>query len=179
MQDGTSARCWTSYATLRWALIPVIAAHNFEEWLTFPVYGEAASVLASRLGVEFAAPAWGTLQAALILVTVIPALIVVWASTGRQHRTKDLVLCAVASIFLVNVFVPHLPAAIAIGGYTPGLLTAVGINLWFVPSLLMAAVREQVLPAKVVWRAVAIGALALPVGIIGTLAVSSILVDRF
>lgn len=177
MSNG--ARSWPSYATLRWALIPAIAAHNFEEWLTFPIYGETAHVLASRLGIPFAAPSWGTLQLALVLVTVVPALLVVWASIGRQHRLKDFAVCAVAAIFLVNVFVPHLPAAIAAGGYTPGLLTAVGINLWFVPLLLTVAVREQVLSAKLARRAVAVGALALPAGIIGALTLSNVLARTF
>jgi hypothetical protein len=167
------------YATLRWALIPVVAAHNFEEWLTFPIYGETMQVLATRAGIKFDAPPWERLQFALIVVTILPALVTVWASTGRQHWLKDFAVCSVASILLANVFIPHVPAAIAAGGYAPGLVTAVAINLPFVLLLLRAAVREQILPKRLVWRAVAVGAITLPLGVVGALTMSNVLLQLF
>ncbi len=179
MMDGAAGHNRTHYAVLRWALIPVIVAHNFEEWLTFPHYGNTAHALASRAGIKFDAPSWETVQLALILVTVVPTLIVVWASTGRQQWWKDFAVCAVASVFLANVFVPHLPAAFAAGGYAPGLVTAVAINLPFVLLLLTTAARERVLPMKLVRRAVVVGAITLPVSIFTTLALSSVLVGLF
>ncbi len=36
------------YPKLRWLLIPVVTAHNFEEWLTFPRSGATAFVLTKQ-----------------------------------------------------------------------------------------------------------------------------------
>jgi Protein of unknown function with HXXEE motif len=44
---------------------------------------------------------------------------------------------------LVNALVPHIPATLVFGEYTPGLVTAVLINLPVMGILVFQAVREQ------------------------------------
>ncbi len=44
---------------------------------------------------------------------------------------------------LANVFIPHIPATLAFGEYTPGVVTAVLVNLPVMSLLLFKAVREQ------------------------------------
>jgi hypothetical protein len=44
---------------------------------------------------------------------------------------------------LVNVLIPHVPATLVFGAYTPGVVTAVLINLPLMSILLFKAVREQ------------------------------------
>ena len=44
---------------------------------------------------------------------------------------------------LLNVFVPHVPATIALRMYTPGVVTAVFVNLPVMALLAIRAVREQ------------------------------------
>lgn len=44
---------------------------------------------------------------------------------------------------LVNVFVPHVPASILFRGYTPGVVTAVLVNLPLMSALIVVALREQ------------------------------------
>jgi len=56
---------------------------------------------------------------------------------------------------LVNVFVPHVPAAILFRGYAPGVGTAVFINLPLASWLALRAVRERWAAG---WKAVAFGA---------------------
>lgn len=150
------------FGSLRWALIPIIAAHNFEEWLTFPIYG----------GPD--AP-WPAVQQALVIVTIVPALVIVWAATGKPGKWKDLAVLWIAGIFAANVFLPHIPAAFRAGGYAPGLVTALAINLPFAFFLYRAALREGVATLRTVILALGLGALTLPVAILGALGLSTIL----
>lgn len=161
-----------NYRTLRWLLIPVIAIHNFEEWLTFPSYGEVAGAMAARFGVSPEMPSWEAMQLALIIVTLVPALIVVWASVGRQHQWKDFAVCGLAGIFFANVFMPHIPAAIGAHGYSPGLITAVAINLPFCLLLWRSAIGQDILSARQVLIAAFVGAALLLPSLVGVLALS-------
>jgi hypothetical protein len=161
-------------------LVPVIAVHNFEEWLTIPAFGDApariAVNMAARVNLHVEPPTWDAVQLGLLLVTLIPAAIVVWASLGRDSTAKNVAVLWLAGIFLANVVAPHVPAAVLTGGYAPGLVSAVAINLPFCLLLFRAAIRERVLPAKTAILAGALGALSLPFAIIGALALSRLLV---
>ena len=163
------------YRTLRWLLIPVIAAHNFEEWLTFPRYGEEAGAMATRFGVSLEMPSWDAMQLALIVVTLVPTLIVVWASIGRQYQWKDFAVCGLAGIFFANVFIPHIPAAIVAHGYSPGLITAVAINLPFCLFLWRSAIGQGILSVRQVLISAFVGAALLPLSLVGVLTLSKVL----
>lgn len=161
------------YPKLRWLLVPVVAAHNFEEWLTFETYQNAS--VAERLGVHSEAPSWPAMQLGLLLVTLAPAGIVASAALGKQWWWKDAAVCWVGGIFLANVFLPHIPAAIMVGGYSPGVLTAALINLPFFPFLFRQAVLEGRLTTRQVLFAALLGAISLPLCIISVLALSNAL----
>lgn len=158
------------FATLRWLLIPVIALHNFEEWLTFPIYGETGAVVAAKLGISRPETSWPALQFGLVLVTVLPALAIIF-SARQNDRWGEWLVCATGSIFLANVFLPHLPAALIVGGYTPGLLTALLVNLPFVSLLLMAADREVRLSRPQIFLAIAVGFILLPLALFSVLSI--------
>lgn len=162
-----------NYVRMRWALIPVVAAHNFEEWLTFPLFGNVSQTVAARLGLSFEPPSWAATQIALVLVTVLPAVVVVWASFGRQGLIKDMVVCGIAGIFFANIFLPHLPLSIAIGGYSPGIVTAIVINLPFCLLLWRSAVRENILSLRHIVIAGCLGLIALIPSIVIAYAVSN------
>lgn len=164
------------YRTLRWLLAPVIAAHNFEEWLTFPIFGETAASTAARFGVHFEAPPWKAVQLALLLVTLGPALVVLCASTGRTRLWKDFAVLWVAGIFLANVFMPHVPAAILAGGYAPGVVTAVAINLPFCIVLFHSAIAAHAVSGPQAMLAAALGAVTLPFALFGVLGFSKVIV---
>ncbi|MEQ1724527.1 MAG: HXXEE domain-containing protein [Sphingopyxis sp.] len=163
-----------TFRTLSFLLIVVIAAHNFEEWLTFPHFGEIMSLVRAKVGLSMAAPPpWPVMQMALILVTVLPALIILWANTGRANAVKTWLICWTASIFLANVFIPHIPASFILGGYSPGVLTAVLVNLPFCMLLLMKARTEKLLTGMQLAAAVGAGFLTLPMALAAVFAISS------
>lgn len=148
------------FRSLRWALIPIIAAHNFEEWLTFPIYG----------GVD--AP-WPAVQLALILVTIGPALVVLWAAIGAPTARKDFAILWIAGIFAANALLQHIPAAVIARGYSPGLITALAVNLPVAFLLYGSAIREGAATPRSAALALGVGAITLPLAILGALSLAN------
>ncbi len=149
------------YKNLRWALLLVVVVHNFEEWMTFQMYRDFADTLPPSVFLAFEEPSWAMTQLALAMATLIPAIVVVWASTGPQRTAKDFGVCMVAGIFFANVFVPHVLAAIGNGGYAPGVVTAVLINFPFCLYLWRQAISEGILTTKQIVAAGIAGAATL------------------
>ncbi len=150
-----------NYAFLRWALIPAIAAHNLEEWLTFPAFRQGAGRTLESLNLSVQSDPWDVTQLALVLATAISALAVVYAGLGRQTRAKEFIVCTIAGIYFANVFLPHIPSAIAAKGYAPGVVTAVLVNLPLCFSLWRGAVGERILSLpQVIWSGI-LGAILL------------------
>lgn len=61
----------------------------------------------------------------------------------RAAGAKLLALRALAAVLLINILAPHLPAALAFGGYVPGVLTAVAVNLPIELGALLILRRER------------------------------------
>ena len=121
---------WRSRSALSALLFGAFCLHNAEEALTFARYRQESEVAARKLldgGVTF--PDAATFQVALLSVTIAIAACLLWVATGPTRPLKWRLLRLLATLLLVNVFVPHIPAAIALGGYTPGLLSAMFVNL--------------------------------------------------
>lgn len=79
---------------------------------------------------------------ALAVVTVIPFVIAAAGDLRRRGGTAVGMLLAVQAVLLLNVL-SHLGAAIGLGGYAPGLATALLINLPFSIHLFRRANRER------------------------------------
>ena len=104
-------------------LAAALTAHDLEEALAYPRLRPAIHEL-----LRFAPPveaAWG----ALVAVTVAGVALARWAGRGAASATKATALRAMALVLLANVVVPHVPAAFLLGGYAPGVATAVLISL--------------------------------------------------
>jgi hypothetical protein len=158
-----------SYSHLRWALIPAIAAHNFEEWLTFPRVRRGVGNTLDGLGIGLQSPTWDVTQLALILVTLVPACVVTYSALAKGGRSKDFIVSIVAGIFFANVFIPHIPSALANSGYSPGVVTA-GLAIFPVCLLLWrSAVVEGVLSRTQVVGSALIGLLLLLPAIVATM----------
>lgn len=102
-------------------LVPLFfALHNLEEWLalqTFlPLLGRRAPLLADHL------PSITQYGVALIVISILPF---VFALLRQVY-----LLVITQAVVAINV-VSHVVAALLFRGYTPGLLTAVAINLPF------------------------------------------------
>lgn len=150
-----------SYQTLRWFLIPAIAIHNFEEWLTFRAYRDFPDALPPSFLSSLGDPSWPMMQLALFIVTVAPAVLIAWASSGPQRPAKHFVVCTLAAIFLANVFVPHIPAAIINHGYAPGIASALLLNLPVCFLVLRVAVTDGVLSIRQMAAAGIVGLISL------------------
>lgn len=164
------------YSVLSWLLIPAIALHNFEEWLTLARYGDVGAKLAASLGVSIMAPPAPVITSSLLLVTIVPAILVVAGSVGTPSRLKTRLVCFVASIYLANVFLPHAPVALLVRGYAPGVATALMINLPLCVLLLRQAKRERNLSAREVGVVIGLATFSLPIFIAATLWISGLLV---
>ena len=147
-----------SYASARWLFVGAIAAHNFEEWLTFPLFELTTNITLARFGIDLQSDPWAVTQLALVIVTLLPATLVLFSATGRQNVVKDFLPCIVAGIFFTNIFLPHVPLAISNSGYAPGVLTAVLLILPVAILLWSNAVKEKILTRRQVIGAAIIGA---------------------
>jgi len=160
-----------SYRTLQWLVAVFALLHNLEEGLTMPRY---APVVRQRLsGVAPAVLLAATRDlswfcVALVVATVVPTLVVLVATTGRRGRAAAWAVVFVQSLFFVNVFVPHIPAAVALGGYAPGVVTAVAVELPYGVYFLRRSVREGAVSGRGAALALGLAAPALIVGL-GTL----------
>jgi len=110
-------------------LAAALTLHDLEEAVAYPAMRPAILELW-----PFAPPA-EAFWAALAVVTAGGLLAALWAGSGRASGAKALTLRAIAWVLLINVVLPHAPAAVVLGGYAPGVATAVLVNL---PACLLA-----------------------------------------
>jgi hypothetical protein len=94
--------------------------HNLEEALTAPAF---FSDLPPGLPIPW--PSAAAFQIATAVVTLIGLALILFAT--RTDKTWPVTL--LAAVMLINVAIPHIPAAILNGGYAPGVVTAVLLNL--------------------------------------------------
>ena len=152
--------------------MPAIAVHNFEEWLTMPYFPEPSPIFGSGL----VAPSWQVMEKALVIVTLLPAMIIVWAATGLRRIHKDWAICWLSAIFFINVFVPHVLSAIMTVAYSPGLLSAVFVNLPLCLLLFRQAFVEGRVSKLQFSGAFTAGAISLPLFILLSFSVAELLI---
>lgn len=104
-------------------LAAALTLHDLEEAVGYPLKRAAV------LGILPGAPPVAVFWTMLALVTAAGVGVALWAGRGPGSPAKAAALRTIAAILLVNVLVPHVPAAVALGGYAPGVLTAVALNL--------------------------------------------------
>lgn len=140
-------------STLR--LIPAfLLLHNAEEAIALHYYLPQIAERLSRWHPGIIHPSYPQMLLALILATLIPLALVVWAMRRPASSYALWFVVLVQAVVLVNVF-SHLAAALFVmHGYSPGLLTAALINLPFSLYLFRRAVREQWLSQRALWATV-------------------------
>jgi Protein of unknown function with HXXEE motif len=126
--------------------------HNAEEALLFPRY---LPLVLGRLPEGWRAIAGaltlGQVGIALGLVTLIPLLLAIWATRRPDSTVLLWLLLLVQATVLLNVLWHVSAAAVVFGGYAPGLVTAVLINLPFSLYLLRRAARERWVSRRAMW----------------------------
>jgi hypothetical protein len=138
-----------------WLVPTLLAVHNAEEALFFPRY---LPFVLARLPAGWQAVAapltTGQVWSALAAVTGFAFAVAWWAYRRPDSRTALWLLLLIQSAVLLNA-VWHLAVAIVLfGGYAPGLVTALVLNLPFSLHLLRRAVREQWLSRPARWALV-------------------------
>lgn len=137
------------------ALIGVtLVLHSAEEYWTFPQFLSSASQLPRWLPPPRLFQHSGDIQVALVIVTVIALSVISWAILSPRKVALILALL-IESILLVNTGW-HILASFDRGGYAPGVITAVLINLPFGVYVLRRAVKEKWIRAQAAWRLLAI-----------------------
>ncbi|HET7155190.1 MAG TPA: HXXEE domain-containing protein [Hyphomicrobiaceae bacterium] len=137
-----------SYRSVQRLLPVVIALHNAEEALTAPAYLPRVDDYVARVPLLRDAglpPSLTQLYIALVVVTIVPALMIGWATSGRESAAKRGLVAVVAAALLWNVLLPHVSAMIAFRGYAPGGLTALVVNLPFCVYFFRRSSRDGIL----------------------------------
>ena len=112
-------------------LVPIfITIHNVEEALFMTAMLEARSAAFPKALSGWLAPVASSRQLliGLLIVTVIPYF-VAWKADLERGLKGRMLLCLQAAMF-INVFA-HVGMTIFIGGYAPGIVTALFFNLPF------------------------------------------------
>lgn len=161
-------------------LVPIfLAFHNLEEFLI--VKGALPGPIPTpfewiqRLIPVITA---GQFAAALVVVTLIPCAIQLLGLLTSRRRIPVLLLIQIQVIVFLNIFV-HVVGAFIVGGYSPGLVTAVLINFPFSLFLFYHAWREHWIGPKAAALMIPIGLTLLGPGIIGLLKLIICLSGRF
>jgi hypothetical protein len=134
-----------SYRFSQWLVFLCVALHNLEEGLAAKDYfPKVKALLRDRVPATVLAsvPSLEQFYIALAGATLVPLALTVIATTGRRTRLKSYLVVVIAMGLLLNVFIPHVPAAVALGGYAPGVATAVLVNLPFSIYFLRRSLRE-------------------------------------
>jgi uncharacterized protein with HXXEE motif len=144
--------------TPRWAiwLLPlVLALHNFEEGVFFPRYlprvlGRLPAGVRDWIGPV----TMHEMGAALVLASVIPLGFSLWAAARPDSRTALWLVLAMWATLLLNAVWHAVAALLLFGGYAPGVVTAVALNLPLSVLVLRRAATEQWLSRRALWALV-------------------------
>ncbi len=125
-----------------WAVPLLLAIHNAEEALTFPRYlPEVREHPPYFLRSVAESLHYDALFIALVVVTVVPALVSLWSWRRPQSRAAFWCVMLIQATVFLNVFA-HMSSVITVfRGYGPGVLTALAINLPFSIYLFRVARR--------------------------------------
>ncbi len=157
-----------------WAVPILLAFHNVEEAVTMPRYlpvVQAHVPAALRPPAGMSTPA---LLGVLAVVTLLPFGLAAWADRRPDASAARWGLALVQVVAALNV-AWHLGAALVLGGYSPGLLTAVLINFPFSVYFIRRAAREGWLSPRALWATVPAAVVLQGRGVLGLLAVARLL----
>ncbi len=84
-------------------------------------------------------PPPGAIQFGLLFLTLAAIAITAFSAKGGKQSVPAYLLFGSISAMWINVFIPHLPATILFRTYTPGVITALSVNL----PIMSAGFRES------------------------------------
>ena len=127
-----------------WLLPLVLVLHNLEEGVFFPRYAaRVLGMLPTELGNWVGPLSSRQMAAALVFATIIPLGFCLWALARPDSRTALWLVLAMWATLLLNAAWHVTAAAALFGGYAPGVITAVFLNLPLSLVILRRASTEQ------------------------------------
>lgn len=125
------------FRKVQWLFPVAVMLHNLEEAISMPGW---AARHAAQLPVQ--PPGAAKIRFGLVLLTLLAFVVTYFSGRkGRESIWAYLMFGGVVAM-LLNVFVPHVPATLIFGSYTPGVATAVVINFPLMSILAIQMVRE-------------------------------------
>jgi uncharacterized protein with HXXEE motif len=134
---GKAGAAIMRFQKLQWLFPIAVTLHNAEEAVSMPQW-----ISAHRSQVPLH-PGSGKIWLGLFLLTVAAFVVTYMCARNAKQSIWAYLLFGYVAAMLVNVFVPHIPATLVYGEYTPGVLTAIFVNLPVMSIVLFKAVREQ------------------------------------
>jgi hypothetical protein len=156
---------------LIWGVPAAVLIHNIEEALTLPRYAPTVLALVPE-SIRPSIPSLDYMYVALVVVTAIPVGLAFVVRRGASIIWATYGLLLVAAVMLVNV-VWHLSAATLLRGYSPGVVTAVAINLPVMATVLSWARRENWLSSGALSMYIAVGVMLHGAGLLFLVALVS------
>jgi len=148
------------FRRLQWLFPIAVTLHSAEEAIWMP--GWHSRPVEDVVGRP---PGPTEIRAALVVFT-LAAFVITYLSARRGPETVWAYLTfGYVTAMLANVFVPHVPAAIVLRGYAPGVVTAVLINLPVMSLTAVRMVRDEWVSG---WKAMAFG-VGVPLGLGGVI----------
>jgi Protein of unknown function with HXXEE motif len=135
---------------LVWGVPVAILLHNIEEAVTVPLYLPRVRALAPA-AVRSAIPDVQVFYVALVVVTAIPFGMALLAHRSASRGWATYGLLVVTAVMLVNV-ASHIGAAIWLGGYSPGVATAILVNLPVMSVALSQSRHRGLVSRRGIWR---------------------------
>ena len=114
-------------------------------------------------------PSVQVMYVALVVVTAIPIVLALLTRRRASSTWATYGLLLVAAVVLVNV-VWHLAAAVWLGGYAPGVITAVAMNLPIMTAALRWGRREGWLSRAALWLYLVVGVMLHGTGLLAAFA---------
>lgn len=148
------------FRKVQWLFPIAVGLHNSEEALSMPQWVRAHG---SQIPAH---PGAATIWTGLLLLTFLAFAVTSRSTKSGPQSVWTYLFFGYVVAMLANVVVPHVPASIAFRGYTPGVVTAVLINLPLMSIVLVKALREDWVSGT---KAVAYGVLV-PLTLLGAIA---------
>jgi Protein of unknown function with HXXEE motif len=151
----------------------LLAVHNAEEALFFPRYLPFVLSRLPRGWQALAAPlTTGQVWSALAVVTGAAFAVALWADRRPESALALWLLLLIQTTVLLNALWHAAAAVVLFGGYAPGVVTALLLNVPFAIYLLRRAGRERWLDRQALW-ALLPGAIVLHGPLLATLLVAT------
>lgn len=136
---------------LLWLIPGLLFLHNAEEAIAFrrlwPLVRERVSTVAGISIPSSPAPIF----VALLLATLVPVGVVAWSVRRPEQPERLWPALAIQAVVLLNV-ASHIASAVLLSrGYSPGLITAIVVNLPFSCYLFTRAGRERWVSRQAFW----------------------------